>query len=354
MQRRRKEKEMESKMKKEEYVIEGMSCASCVNTIENNVSKLKGIKDIKINFVRNIAFVEFDEKIINRVQILSTIKKTGYSAKVVEKYNEKNGKITLLVTGMMSNHCANIVKTSLERLDGIINLKINSSTSKAEIEYNPNKLSINKVISAVNKAGYKAELYNETSVDLEKAVREKEIKSYKIKTIIAFIFSLPLLYITMGPHIGIILPNWININTLLLQLMLATPAVIVGYLFYVNGFKAILNLSPNMDSLIGMGTGVAYLYSIFVSVMVWNGSQYFTHDDLYYEVATFLIFFILLGKYLEAIVKGKTSEAIKKLMGLQAKTAIVIRNKKEIEVPFEELLVGDIIVVKPGQKIPVD
>ncbi|HLC82408.1 MAG TPA: cation transporter, partial [Bacteroidia bacterium] len=99
-------------MKKEEYVIEGMSCASCVNTIENNVSKLKGIKDIKINFVRNIAFVEFDEKIINRVQILSTIKKTGYSAKVVEKYNEKNGKITLLVTGMMSNHCANIVKTS--------------------------------------------------------------------------------------------------------------------------------------------------------------------------------------------------------------------------------------------------
>ena len=186
-------------------------------------------------------------------------------------------------------------------------------------------------------------------------LREAEIKSFKNKTIFAMIFSIPLLYIAMGMNFGLPFFMIPEKYTALIELALATPVILYsGRLFYINGMKALLvNRAANMDTLVALGTGTAYAYSLFSTVMIWISEGY-SLDNLYFEVAALLLAFILLGKFFEAKAKGRTSEAIKKLMKLQAKTAIVLVKGKEVVVPVEEVEAGDIIIVKPGQKIPVD
>ena len=181
------------------------------------------------------------------------------------------------------------------------------------------------------------------------------------------IFAIPLFYIAMGPMVpapfgplpvpNIIDPTHNTLNYALVQLILVIPIVGAGYKFYVNGTKAMITKSPNMDSLVAIGTAAALLYSIYTTVQIASEQMSHTsggHHQLYYESAGIIIALILLGKYLESRSKGKTSEAIKKLMGLQPKTAIIFKNNEEIEVPIDEVEEGDIIIVKPGSKIPVD
>ena len=239
-----------------------------------------------------------------------------------------------------------------------------------DIEFDKNKVTFKELKSSIEKVGYsiKQEIKAKKEViDEDKLRKAKEIKTLKNKLIIAIVFAIPLFYIAMGPMLPapfgpLPVPNIIDhttnsFNYALIQLLLVIPIVGAGYKFYVNGTKAIISKSPNMDSLVMIGTGAALLYSLYTTIQIGNNPishNSVTHHQLYYESAVIIITLILLGKYLESKSKGKTSEAIKKLIGLQPKTAIIIKNNEEIEVPIEEVEEGDIIIVKPGGKIPVD
>ncbi|MHC4792109.1 MAG: heavy metal translocating P-type ATPase, partial [Planctomycetota bacterium] len=277
-------------------------------------------------------------------------KKAGYN--IVKSHDGKKDEVVLKISGMESQHCVGIVEKALQSVPGVKSVKVNLATEKATVGFDQAVAKPSHFIEAVKKAGYGAE--KTVASDFEKEAREKEIRDYKRRFIVSFLLSAPLMYVMMAFFLGLPVPQIVTDNMAVVQFLLATPVMVVGYQFFTRGFEALLNLNPNMDSLVAIGVGSAYAYSLAATIAILSGSSLFTAMDLYYEVAAFLITFILLGKYFEALAKGRTSEAMKKLLGLQAKTAVVERDGKEIEIPVEEVLIGDIVIVKPGQKIPVD
>ncbi|HBR31069.1 MAG TPA: heavy metal translocating P-type ATPase, partial [Clostridiales bacterium] len=206
------------------------------------------------------------------------------------------------------------------------------------------------------------DIEKEIIVDRDKQKKESEIRTLRRKFTISAVFAVPLLYIAMVPMIpqfSFAVPAFLDpmkhpLVYALTQLLLVIPIIIAGRRFYTAGFRAILQRSPNMDSLIAIGTSAAVIYSLFTTLRIAKGEVNAVHEGLYFESAGVIITLILLGKTLEAVSKGKTSEAIKKLMGLAPKTAVVIRDGRETELPIEEVEAGDVISVKPGEKIPVD
>ncbi len=255
--------------------------------------------------------------------------------------------------------CVRAVERALKKLTGVKEAQVNLATEKAAIEYDASIVRLSELKQAINNAGYKAlDVEREASVDEDKQRKEKEIKTMWTKFIFSAVFAIPLFYIAMGPMVGLPVPSWINpdvypLRFALIQLFLAIPVVIAGYKFYTIGFSSLLRRNPNMDSLVAVGTSAAIIYGLFAVYKISQGEIHYAHD-LYFESAAIIITLISLGKTLETVSKGKTSEAIKKLMGLAPKTATVIQGDVEIEIPLEEVEVGDIIVVKPGDKIPVD
>ncbi len=249
------------------------------------------------------------------------------------------------------------METATRKLEGVEKADVNLATEKLLLTYDPSQVRISDIKRAIEKAGYKAK-EEEDTVDADKEKKEREIKSLWTKFVISAIFTLPLLYISMGHMLGAPLPMILDphhnpLNFALTQLFLTIPVVIAGNRYYSIGLKTLFKGSPNMDSLIAIGTGAAFVYGVFATVKIAGGD----HDyamDLYFESAAVIITLITLGKYLEAVSKGKTSEAIKKLMGLQPKTAIILKDGQEVEISIDEVEVGDIILVKPGEKIPVD
>ncbi|HWQ79747.1 MAG TPA: heavy metal translocating P-type ATPase [Anaerovoracaceae bacterium] len=270
--------------------------------------------------------------------------------------------IALPIGGMTCAACARRVEKAIGKLDGVTAVSVNFATEKATVAYNPQQVRVSVIRNAVEKAGYKAlEVPKTAAVDEDKARKEKEIRTLWKKFIIAAALALPLLYIAMVPMIKFVtLPFPAGLNPMnfplvygLVELMLVIPIIGVGYKFYTVGYKALIMRSPNMDSLIAIGTTAAVAYSIYNVIQIARGN-FAVVESLYFETAGVIIALILLGKTLEAVSKGRTSEAIKKLMGLAPKTAIVIRDGAEKEIPIEEVEIGDILVVKPGAKIPVD
>jgi len=335
--------------------IEGMTCAACAKNIERATKKLPGINEANVNFATEKLSVDFDESEVTVQDIQGAIEKAGYKA-LIEASNK-----TLKIEGMTCAACAKTIEKVTRKLDGVISSDVNVATEKLSIVYEPSKIRVSDIKKAVEKAGYKA-LEDEATVDADKERKEKEIKLLWKKFVIAAIFTVPLLIITMGhmfgEGIGFVLPEIIDPmmnprNFAMIQLVLVLPVMVAGNKFFTVGFKSLLRRSPNMDSLIAIGTSAAFLYGIFAIVQIFDGNVDYAYD-LYFEAAGVIITLILLGKYLESVTKGKTSEAIKKLMGLAPKTAIIIRDGKEIEMPIEEVEVGDVIVVKPGEKMPVD
>lgn len=260
---------------------------------------------------------------------------------------KENSKTTIQIEGMNCASCVATIERALKKKKGVNSAFVNLATKKSTIEFDSTKISEEELKKTIENAGYKIFLKSKNK-DEEKKVRDKETRNLKYRVIASIILALPLLYFAMGPHIGLSISSFIINHMALIQFLITTPIIIVGYEFYYKGFKSVIKAkTANMDTLVAIGTGSAYIYSIFAAI---NGNV----EHLYFEVAGILIAFILLGRYLEAKAKGKTGEAIKKLMGLSAKTALVIRNGKEMEVSIDEVIVGDIVVVKPGQKIPVD
>ena len=263
-------------------------------------------------------------------------------------------KVRLDIFGMHCASCASNIESALKRLPGVFGAQVNFATEKAYIEFEPQKLETKDLIMAIEKIGYKANLA-ESALDKEKEIRDKEVTGLKRRFIAAIILSGILMYVSMGPCAGLGVHKIIMDNMALVQLLLASGVLICGYQFFARGFLTLVRIHrANMDTLVALGVGSAFLYSLFVSINIWLGNKSFGMSNLYYEVAAFLLTFILLGKYLEAITKRKTSQSIKRLWNLRPKTAIVIHQGKEEEVPVEDIAAGDIIVVKPGQRISVD
>ena len=262
----------------------------------------------------------------------------------------------LKIYGMDCASCAATIQKVLKKEKGIIEANVNFASTKASISYNEQETSLEKIKEVIVKLGYSAEdSKSETSPDKEKEARAKNIKDFKIRFIVSIIFGIPLLYFSMGWMIGLPVP-WIENIKLqaLIQFILTTPIIIAGFKLYSSGYKSLVRRAPNMDSLVFIGTTAAYIYSLVISYFIWTGSGQYKVHDLYYEIAAFILVFILLGKYLEAITKGKTSEALRGLIGLQPKKATIERDGKEMEIPIEQVQVGDIVIVRPGEKIPVD
>lgn len=351
---------MSNYLKKDTMKITGMTCASCAKAVERAVKKIDDNIEANVNIATEKLSVSYDESKVTSQDIQRAIEKAGYG--VLEEINLNQTIIP--ISGMTCASCAKAVERSVGKLDGVQTVDVNFATEKASISYIPEKVKLSEIKEAIKKAGYEPrDAENKNAVDEDKIRKEKEVKSLWIKFIVSAVFAVPLFYIAMGqmikePFGPLPLPQIINpdINPLnfgLIQLFLTIPIVIAGYKFYTIGTKAILSKSPNMDSLIAIGTGAALSYSLYSLYLTFNGDMMAIHN-MYFESAGLIITLVLLGKFLESVAKGKTSEAIKKLMGLSPKTAIIIKDNKEIEIPIEEVEVGDVIVVKPGSKIPVD
>lgn len=319
-----------------------MTCASCATRIEKNLSKVEGVKQASINLASEKAKVTFDPNRVSVDQLIEQVKKTGYDV--------RKETATLTISGMTCASCATRIEKGLKKVEGVLNASVNLANEKATVEFIPGKTSIDQLLAAVKKAGYEAKLYEDLDADSEREERQNEYKEQRNKFILGAILSalfFPQMISDFAGKYGVFpgfefhLSPWI-------QFLLATPVQFyVGGHFYKDAYKALRGRSANMAVLVAMGTSAAYFYSLVLTIM---GETM----GLYYEAAAIIITLIVLGKLLEIRAKGQTSEAIKKLMGLQAKTARVIRDGQEMDIPIEDVIVGDVIFVRAGEKIPVD
>jgi len=268
-------------------------------------------------------------------------------------------KAKLQIVGMHCASCAANLTKSLNALDGVESAEVNFASEQASVIYNPKKLDLAEIRQTVAKAGFQVGEFV-SAADKEEQKR-KEIALLKTKLIVAAVFTVPLLYLAMAPMLpGLSLPIPDLVNPMrhaatnaIVQLVLCLPVVGVGYRFYTRGFPALFRGHPDMDSLIAIGTTASFSYSFVFVILTLQGAAHGAHS-LYFESTATIITLVLLGKYLETRSKGKTGDAIKKLMDLAPKSGLVIRDGVEMEIPLEAIKVGDIVVVKPGQKIPVD
>lgn len=338
--------------------IRGMTCAACAQRIEKTVRKLSGINQATVNLASEKLFVEYDDESLDLSAIKAAVTKIGYE--VAEK--SLNARVTIPIGGMTCAACARRVEKAIGKLEGVEETSVNFATEKAMVTYDPQTVRLSAIRGAIEKAGYQAlEVNKADAADEDRARKQREIRTLWTKFIVSAVFSIPLLYIAMVPMIKIVrLPFPAGIDPMqfpliyaLAELFLVVPVIGVGYKFYTIGFKALIQRSPNMDSLIAVGTTAAVLYSIYNTFQI-AASHFMAVESLYFETAGVIITLILLGKSLEAVSKGRTSEAIKKLMGLAPKTATILVDGVEKEIPIDEVEIGDIILVKPGEKIPVD
>jgi Cu+-exporting ATPase len=347
--------------------INGMTCAACAQASERAVKKLPGVEEASVNFATEKLLVKFEEGELTVDGIKGAVAKAGYEAVDVGGAPEPAGvslsdgtrEATIPVSGMTCASCVKAIERAVSQVPGVSSASVNLATEKATVHYDSTKVRLSEVRAAITKAGY-TPLTEEaaSSVDEHRAAKERDIRILKAKFVVSALFSLPLLYIAMGGMLGWPMPRAIApmdypLRYALLELALVLPVLAAGYRFYLVGFRAISHRSPNMDSLIAMGTSAAVLYSLYSTYRIAIG-EFSAVDELYFETAGVIITLILLGKTLESISKGRTSESIKKLMGLAPKTATIIRGGAEVEIPIEEVEAGDVVMVRPGEKIPVD
>jgi Cu+-exporting ATPase len=324
--------------------VTGMTCVNCAMNIERNVKKLPGVEEAHVNFATEQASVTFDADKTPVANILEKINDIGYG---VAKTT-----IDLPITGMTCTNCAMTVERTLKKkVPGVTDAAVNFATERATVEYVPALTSVDEMIKAVEKAGYGAIRTDEMldPEDAELAARKAEIKNQTRKFITGVLFTLPLFLLSMGRDFGLLgawsHASWMNG----LFLVLATPVQFyTGWDYYVGGWKSLKNKSANMDVLVAMGSSVAYFYSLALLIYPSLGQH------VYFETSAVIITLIKLGKMLEARTKGRTGGAIRKLMGLRPKTATIMKDGQETEIPLTRVQVGDTIIVRPGESIPVD
>jgi P-type Cu+ transporter len=330
----------------------GMTCANCVASVERNSKKAAGVSEAAVNFASEKLTFSYDPALQKPKEVLADVmtrvEKAGYHIPTAD--------IELPITGMTCANCVATVERTLNRLDGVVEATVNFANEKASVRYIPGTIDRGEMAAAVRKAGYDVVevAEGEEAEDAEAAARSAEIRHQQTRLIVGIIFSLPLFLFSMSRDLGF-LGHWAHdawVNWLFLAL--ATPVQFyVGWDYYTGAYKSLRNGSANMDVLVAMGSSVAYLYSVAVLIAKTLGSNALG-DHVYFETSAVIITLIVLGKLLEAQAKGQTSAAIKKLMGLQAKTARVVRGGEEMDIPIANVIVGDRVIVRPGEKIPVD
>lgn len=336
--------------------ITGMTCANCVSTVERNLKKVNGVQVALVNLSSERATVEFDPSQARLDDLITRVERAGYGVAA--------GEADLALRRLSDDNDARRLEKALLNLEGVLGAQVSYANERARIKYIPTIVSQADLRKAVAEAGFEALETSGDFEDAERKARQAEIREQRRLLITGLIFTVPLFVFSMGRDLGL-LPqavseawwgNW-------LMLALATPVQFyVGWQYYVGAFKAIRNGSANMDVLIAMGSSAAYFYSLAIVLSsIGSGSTHASSammtspgGHVYFETAAVIITLIKLGKYLEARAKGQTSDAIKKLMSLRARTARIVRGGQELEVAVEEVQVGDLVMVRPGEKIPVD
>ncbi len=330
--------------------VTGMSCASCAANIEKGLSALDGVESASVNFAAEKATVLYDTTKVTVDSFVKAVKDLGYGVSV--------SKIALPIKGMSCASCVETVQRTLGSLNGVISASVNFATEKATVEYFPSQVGVRDFKKAIRDAGYDLvePEKGEDVVETEQREREASYRALRTKVITGALLTVPLLILMQWDHIGLsrLLPLSERAN-FLLQFIIETPIQFwIGWQFYTGAFSAARHRTTNMNTLIAVGTSSAYIYSViatfFPSVFQIKGYS----AGVYYDTAATIVVLILLGRLFEARAKGQTSEAIKKLIGLQPKTARVLREGKEVDIPIEEVEIGDIVVVRPGEKVPVD
>lgn len=345
-------------MMKDTYTIEGMSCASCAQAVEKSVGKLDGIDFANVNLATEKLSVQYDDQQISASDITQAVADAGYKA---VKHLSAN---TFEIEGMTCASCVQAIEKSVGKLDAVSSVNVNLATEKMTVTFDEGALNTSDIVHTVEDTGYQAKLASSEKEGPSQAEKQQaHTKSLWKRFVWSAIFTVPLLYIAMGPMLpfgGLPLPEFLDpmanpVNFAVTQLLLTLPVVYLGRDFYKVGFKALFKGYPNMDSLIAIGTAAALGQGIVMTILLLTGQLSVNgHPDLYFESAAVILTLITLGKYLEAVSKGKTSEAIKKLMGLAPKKARVIRDDQEMEIDIDQVVTGDILLVRPGEKIPVD
>ncbi|WP_173916889.1 heavy metal translocating P-type ATPase [Halobacillus sp. Marseille-Q1614] len=323
--------------------ITGMTCSACSNRIEKVLNKMDGV-EASVNLTMEDAAVRYDESRVQPREITEKIEKLGYGV--------QKEQVELDIHGMTCSACSTRIQKVLNKMNGIENATVNLTTETGYVEYQPDQVSIDDIIEKVKKLGYEAVIKQDR--EEKKDHKEEEINKRKRQLWISAILSFPLLY-TMVAHLpwdlgipvpGILMNPWF-------QFLLATPVQFyIGARFYVGAYRALRNKSANMDVLVALGTSAAYFYSL-VEAIRWQRNPEIM-PELYFETSAVLITLILVGKLFESLAKGRTTAALTKMLNLQAKEAIVLSDGKEVKVPVDQVQVGDILIVKPGEKIPVD
>jgi len=324
--------------------ITGMSCVNCALNIERSLKKLQGVEETNVNFAAEQASVHFDPEKTQITELVNNIKAAGFGI--------ATSKVELPITGMTCANCAlNIERTLNKKVPGVVRAAVNFASERATVEYLPTLTSLDAIIAAIRKAGFDAILPVETleEEDAEQRARRAEIANQTRKFIVGLLFTVPLFLWSMGRDFGLLgtwsYALWVN----WVFWILATPVQFyTGWDYYTGGWKSLKNGSANMDVLVAMGSSVAYFYSLGVLLYPSLGSH------VYFETSAVIITLIKLGKMLEARAKGRTGNAIRKLMGLRPKAATILRDGKEVEIPLAQVQVGDLVIVRPGEKIPVD
>lgn len=331
--------------------ITGMTCANCVATVERNLKKLDGVQSAVVNLSSERATVDFEPEKLKLTDVIARVNRAGYGV--------ATGEADLIIKRLSDDNDARRLEKALMSLEGVLEAQVNYTTEKARVKYVPTIITQAELRRAIASTGFEALELGGEAEDAEARAREHEIAEQRRLLIVGLIFTIPLFLLSMGKDFGLLPSFFYTANNMegmrdaqpwfnWLMLALAIPVQFyVGWQYYVGAFKALRNKSANMDVLIVMGASAAFFYSLPITFGWLMG-------HVYYETAAVIITLIKLGKFLEARAKGRTSEAIKKLMGLRAKTARVVREGLEVEVPVDEVRVGDVVLVKPGETVPVD
>ena len=338
------------------YRITGMHCASCSARVERVLSRLDGVESCQVNLTTEKAALTLDQDKVNLATLRQTVEKAGFGLQ--EDVDWK--RMDLLVSGMTCAACSARTEKVLSRLDGVQSAAVNLTTGRATVEYDPARITLHDLTAAVEKAGFTARPADKEEEEAAAGEGDKQLKWMKVRLLVAAIFALPVLYVAMShmfpvlrlPIPGFMDPHHAPVTFGVVQLVLTLPVIACGYTFYTRGIKSLFHAAPNMDTLVAIGTGSAFLYSLYALYKIAAGDPSYVMS-LYFESAAVVVTLVMLGKYLEAVSKGKTSEAIKKLMNLRPETAVVIdKSGGEREIPLDWLEPGMTVLVRPGASIP--
>jgi len=321
--------------------ITGMTCANCVATVERSLKKVNGVAEASVNLSSERATVTFDPQMASLPDLIGRVERAGYHI--------AEGEADLVIQRMSDDNDARRLQKVLSAMDGVLETQVTFVTERARVRYVPTIISQRELRDAVRKAGFEVLDTGSEVEDAEAKARAEEIARQRHFLVVGLILTVPLFLLSMGRDFGLLPMSWAHASWMnWLFLALATPVQFyVGSQYYVSGYKSLRNGSANMDVLVALGSSAAYFYSIPIVLGILPG-------HVYLETSAVIITLVKLGKYLEAKAKGGTSEAIKKLMGLRAKTARVFRNGQELEIPADEVVVGDLVFTRPGEKIAVD